>query len=210
MKVGMKRPSPAMVIAVIALITALSGSAYAALSVPRNSVGPRQLRAKAVSTGKLANGAVTGVKIAAGSITGANVNMAALGTVPAATSATTAQNANLLDEHSASCPQDTTLIRGVCFDTTSNPPAESPQEAADACAAKGGWLPSPLQLYSIRSVLNLGTGIGPDHRFTDEIYANTNGTAYRSVVVDGNGAISEVSAEGHVPERYICAYPLVR
>ena len=54
MKVGMKRPSPAMVIALIALITALSGSAYAALSVPRNSVGPRQLRAKAVSTGKLA------------------------------------------------------------------------------------------------------------------------------------------------------------
>ena len=102
------------------------------------------------------------------------------------------------------------MIRGVCFDSLANAAVETPQEASDACAEKGGWLPSPLELYSIRGTLNLGTGVGPDHRFTDEIYGNTNDSNYRSVVINGNGTISEVSSEGHVPEQFICAYPLVR
>jgi hypothetical protein len=56
-------------------------------------------------------------------------------------------------------------------------------------------------------VLNLGTGVGSDHRYTDEVYGNTNGTNYRTVVIDGNGAISESELEA--PSRYICAYLLV-
>jgi hypothetical protein len=39
-----RRPSPAIVIALIALFVALGGSAYAALRLPRNSVGSAQLR----------------------------------------------------------------------------------------------------------------------------------------------------------------------
>jgi hypothetical protein len=198
----------ANVVATLALFAALSGTGIAASQLGKNSVGTRQLKAKSVTTGKLADHAVTGAKIAEGSITGANVNMAALGRVPTAESALTAENASAISGHTVSCPSGTTPIHGVCFDTNANPPVNTVKEAADACFAKGGWLPTPLQLYAIRSVLSLGTGIGPQHQYTDTYYSNTSGGNYRTIVVDGNGAITE--SEVNVPSRYICAYPLIR
>jgi hypothetical protein len=201
----------ANVMSTFAVFLALGGAtAFAAGQIGKNSIGPRQLKSQSVTTGKLANNAVNGAKVANGSLSGADINLGALGTVPNATDAAHAANSDAVGGHGASCPANTTLIRGVCFDSVANPAVESPQEAADACAEKGGWLPAPLALYSIRGVLNLGTGVGSDHRFTDEFYGNTNASNYRSVVIDGNGTISEVSAEGHVPEQFICAYPLVR
>ena len=201
----------ANVVSTLCLFIVLGGSAYAAhrFSVPRNSVGPRQLQAKAVTGGKIAEGAVTSSKIAEATITGQNIDMGALGTVPQAANATAAQNANTVDEHAASCPQGSTLIRGLCFDAAPNAAVNSVKEAADACAAKGGWLPSPLELYSVRGVLDLGKGVGSEHQFTDEFYGNTNGTNYKTVVVDGTGAISESEISG-APSQYTCVYPLVR
>jgi hypothetical protein len=87
------RPSPALVVSVIALIVALGGTSYAAFSLPKNSVGPRQLRKNAVTTGAIRRGAVTGSKIADNTITGKQINLAALGTVPAANAANTANSA---------------------------------------------------------------------------------------------------------------------
>ncbi len=200
------RPSPAMVVAIIALICALTGTAYAALG--KNSVGTRQLKSKSVTTGKIADNAVNAAKVANGSLTGADINIGALGTVPSATSAASAGNANTVGGHSASCPGATTLIRGVCFDSSPGPQVPTLKAAADACAAKGGYLPTPLELYSVRGVINLGTGIGNDHQFTDSYYANTAGANYRTVVVDGSGAVTEQSVES--PGHYVCAYALVR
>src|ERR1700751_5111315 len=99
MKIAVSRPSPAMVVAVVALIAALSGTAYAALG--KNSVGSRQLKAQAVTTGKIANNAVTSAKVAKTSLTGADINVDALGTVPSATSATSAGNAGTVGGHAA-------------------------------------------------------------------------------------------------------------
>ena len=200
------RPSPAMVVAMIALIAALSGSAYAALG--KNSVGSRQLKRKAVTTGKIANNAVNGSKVASHSLTGSDINVGALGTVPSATEATHASNADAVSGHAASCPGGTTLIRGVCFDSSPNPEVGSVMAAADACAGKGGYLPTPMELYSVRGTINLGTGIGTDKQFTDSYYGNTNGTNYRTIVIDGTGAISEQEVDS--PAHYVCAYALVR
>lgn len=88
------RPSPALVVSTIALIVALGGTSYAAFSLPRNSVGTKQLRNGAVTTPKLKNGAVTGAKIANGTITGGKINLATLGTVPSATNASHATTAD--------------------------------------------------------------------------------------------------------------------
>ena len=55
-----RHEKPAMVIAVIALVIALTGTAYAALA--HNSVGSRQLKAKSVTTAKIAPNAVDGTK----------------------------------------------------------------------------------------------------------------------------------------------------
>ncbi len=131
----------ANVMACVAVFIALTGSAYAAFRVPPNSVGSRQLKAKAVTGGKIANEAVSGGKIEAESITGANIKMSALGTVPMAANAANAANANAVGGHSASCPLNTTLIRGLCFDTHSNPVAHSVEEAAEACAPRAAGCP---------------------------------------------------------------------
>ena len=200
-------PSPAMAVALLALLLALTGTAFAALG--KNSVGTRQLKSKAVTTGKIANGAVNGQKVANGSLGAADINVAALGTVPKAASADSAGNAAAVGGHSASCPGGAVLIRGVCFDAAPNAAVPGQGQAADACAAKGGWLPAPMELYSTRGVLNLGSGSGSEEQFTNVVYANTNGVNYRTVTVDGTGRITEHQTEGD-PAQYICAYALVR
>jgi hypothetical protein len=207
MKIAVSRPSPAMVVAVVALVAALSGTAYAALG--KNSVGSRQLKAKAVTSGKIANNAVTGAKVAKKSLTGADINVDALGTVPSATSAAGAGNAGTVGGHAAACPAGTVLIRGVCFDAAPNSAVGSLKLAADACAVKDGFLPSPMQLYSTRRVLNLGTGVGSDHQYTDSYYSAVgSGSNYTTIVVDGTGKLSEQSVDS--PSKYTCAYALVR
>ena len=66
MKLPRPRPSYANVVASLALFVALGGVSYAATALPRGSVGPKQIRAEAVRTGKVADGAVTAVKLAQG------------------------------------------------------------------------------------------------------------------------------------------------
>jgi hypothetical protein len=57
-----------MIVALVALFVALGGSAYAALSLPADSVGTRQIRNAAVTGAKLATGAVTARKVKAHSL----------------------------------------------------------------------------------------------------------------------------------------------
>lgn len=202
------KPSPAMVIAVIALIGVLTGTAVAKSVLDKNSVGSRQLKAKSVTTGKIANNAVNGVKVANGSLTGEDINIAALGTVRSADTAAQSGNSNTVGGHAAACPNETVLIRGICFDATSNPVAADLKTAADACAAKGGFLPTPIQLFTIRGEINLGTGVGSDKQFTDVLYADDGGGTYWTITVDGTGALERQQISN--PAKYICAYPLVR
>ena len=90
------RPSPAMVVACIALSVALGGTSYAAIKLPANSVGTKQLR----------KNAVTSVKVKDNAVKGADVLESSLGRVPLArnasnadkaTTATSAANADKLD-----------------------------------------------------------------------------------------------------------------
>jgi hypothetical protein len=53
------RPSPATVIALIALFVALGGTGYAALKLPKNSVGAKQLKANAVTGAKVKDGSLS-------------------------------------------------------------------------------------------------------------------------------------------------------
>jgi hypothetical protein len=82
-----------MVVACLALSVALGGTSYAAIKLPKNSVGTKQLKKNAVSGPKIKANAVTGAKVANNSLTGADVNEPTLGAVPSATNATNAANA---------------------------------------------------------------------------------------------------------------------
>jgi hypothetical protein len=103
----------ANIVALLALFVALGGASYAAVNLPKNSVGAKQLKAGAVTTAKLKAGSVTAKKIgpgavgaaqigagavgtaalADGAVTGAKVNAATLGTVPSAIHAASATSA---------------------------------------------------------------------------------------------------------------------
>lgn len=74
-----RRPSPALVVAGVALLFALGGTGYATvLQVPRNSVGPAQLQANAVTPPKLRNGAVNNAKLANNAVTSVKVQNGSL------------------------------------------------------------------------------------------------------------------------------------
>lgn len=63
------RPSPALVVACLALALALSGTSYAdVLNVPTNSVGTQQLKANAVVSSKVKNRSLLGVDFKLGQL----------------------------------------------------------------------------------------------------------------------------------------------
>jgi hypothetical protein len=65
----LRPPSPALVIACLALAVSLSGAAYAvSTALPRNSVGTVQLKSNAVNSSKVRNGTLRAVDFAAGQI----------------------------------------------------------------------------------------------------------------------------------------------
>jgi hypothetical protein len=76
-------------IALLALFIALGGTTYAATALPKNSVGPKQLRKNAVTNKKIAKNAVTGAKVKNDSLTGGDILESSLGRVPSAESADT-------------------------------------------------------------------------------------------------------------------------
>jgi hypothetical protein len=112
-----RRPSPALVVAVLALIVALGGTGYAAITLPANSVGKKQLKKGSVWSSKIRRNAVTGLKVKPDTLTGADIRESTLGKVPtaghadvadratsaatasSATTASTAGNANALQGH---------------------------------------------------------------------------------------------------------------
>src|SRR5262249_27228508 len=72
--------SYANVVATLALFVALGGASYAAIKLPKNSVGTKQLKKEAV----------TGAKVKKGTLTGTQISASTLGTVPSATHADSA------------------------------------------------------------------------------------------------------------------------
>ena len=76
--------SYANVMSAIALFVALGGGAYAATSLPDDSVGTRQLKDHAVKHRKLARRAVKADVVAPNSLRGAQIDESSLGKVPSA------------------------------------------------------------------------------------------------------------------------------
>jgi hypothetical protein len=83
-----KRPSPALVISILALFVALGGSAYAA-----SKIGTKDIKNNAITPAKIKKNAVTTAKLKDNAVTGSKINEGSLGSVPSAATATNATNA---------------------------------------------------------------------------------------------------------------------
>jgi hypothetical protein len=92
----MKRLRPkltyANVMATIAVFIALGSASYAAIKLPKNSVGTKQLKKNSVVTAKIKKEAVTAAKVKKGTLTGSQIDISTLGTVPAAQTANVANS----------------------------------------------------------------------------------------------------------------------
>jgi hypothetical protein len=96
-----RRPSPAMGVAFVALLAALSGTAVAlpgantvdSGDIKNNAVRSGDIRNNNVNTRDLRNGTVTGTDTRDDSLTGLDIDESALGQVPSANSANTATTA---------------------------------------------------------------------------------------------------------------------
>lgn len=62
------RPSLSMVVACIALSVALAGTTYAAIKLPKNSVGRKQIKNNAVTTAKVKNGSLKAADFKSGQL----------------------------------------------------------------------------------------------------------------------------------------------
>jgi hypothetical protein len=66
-------PSPAMIVACVALFIAMGGTSYAAATLAANSVGSKQIKKNAVTSAKIKSAAVTAAKVKDATLTGAKV-----------------------------------------------------------------------------------------------------------------------------------------
>ena len=115
-------------IAWVALFVALTGTAFAAGALQKNSVGTKQLKKNAVTAAKIKKNAVNGAKVKDDSLTGKDIKESTLGIVPdanhansadsaqSAQSAANAQNADKWDGIDSAVLGRTMIYSGVNFD----------------------------------------------------------------------------------------------
>jgi len=94
-RLKVRGPSPAMVVALVALVLSLAGTAFAAVKIGTNSlknsaVTTKKLKNRAVTGAKLAEGSVSAAKLAEGAVTSEKLANGAVGTGKLAEAAVTA------------------------------------------------------------------------------------------------------------------------
>lgn len=145
-----KRPSASMLVAFTALFVALGGVGYAAVTLPRNSVGRAQIQNNAVNYRKIATGSIGYARINAGT-----VQARVLGTCTTGHSAITA-----IDSHGHTTCAGT--LPGE-FDTSSAAAVALP--GATPVAVAGQVLAGDTSYLVLASpqISVTGTAVGPQH-----------------------------------------------
>jgi hypothetical protein len=116
----LQAPSPSMVVALIALVFAMSGSAMAAVHLVSGD-------------SLIKKGSLSGNRLRAHAVTGTQINLAKLGKVPSATQADTATNAT----HAATADAATTATHATSADSAINATHASSADAATSAAPSG-------------------------------------------------------------------------
>jgi hypothetical protein len=197
-------PSPALVVACVALAVALGGTSYAAIKLPRNSVGTKQLqknavvatklRARSVGPQKLQNNAVTTRTVKDNQLTGAKIVESSLEKVPSAAAADKSADATTVGGYmvrrfastvAPNGPGATVLsLNGLVISMT------CPGGAVALRANNGAGEGAQLRFDGFAG--NTGTGFaGGSGDFVGTTNANLNGDANR-----GSGSAYYIRANG--------------
>jgi hypothetical protein len=158
MRRGTGKLNYANLMATIAVFIALGGSAYAALKLPKNSVGTKQLK----------KNAVTGVKVKNGTLTDQDIDVSTLGRVPSAATAGSAATA------------DRATIAGDA-DTLGGQPGSAFAQASRFVSGSASTVPaSPQTIITIPGAFRVTTdGSGADAFFPR--YENLSSQTWRFI-----------------------------
>lgn len=222
---GLRRQTPALLVAGIALVAALGGTAFAAAKINGKTIKVKSLPGNRLTPGSLPGnrlkpGALTGSALAPGSITGIQIDASTLGQVPSAVHADNADSArdaqtalnavNAIDAvkvngHSAGCQSSTRSFAGACWQSASSQAAVSAPVAALACATQGGELPSALALAAFSQQPGIELAAGDE--WTGDIPAISGLDIYAVITVSASGQVN--SAASSATRKYRCVIPLV-
>lgn len=188
----LRRPSPALVVACLALFIALGGTVLAA-----TKIDGRTIKVKSLPGNRVAVASLPGNRLAPKSINGDQIDITTLGQVPSADHATSADSARRADtaavaDHAADatqingrsvgCAEGEREFAGACWDVRLHPAQLTIVEAAAACGREGGELPAPFSVLAFNAV----SGVPED----------TGGEWTSAVRVESAGFFSPIVAEG--------------
>ena len=217
-------PSPALVIACLALFVALGGTVLAATKIDGHTVRVKSLPGNRLEVGSLPGnrlqpGTIPGNRIAPRSLKGDQIDITTLGQVPSATHADSADtarragtataadhaaDATTINGRSVGCPSGKREFAGACWDLAASPAALGAFEAAAVCAAEGGELPQAVELVAFSK--EPGVQLASGSEWTNQVTVLGEGS-FTVVVTDGSGAYGLRKAGE--PQPFRCVMPLL-
>jgi hypothetical protein len=228
MRQRFRRPSPATIVALVALFAALAGSAYAT-----GKIDGRTLKVKSLPGNRLKLGSVPANRLKPGAlptatgivepITGSQIDERSLGQVPSAAyadvaasaqtaieaqtalDAVNAVNAETVNGHTAGCMAGTVPFAGACWQSSASGSAVTAPVAAAACAAQGATLPEALQLAAFSHQPDIT--LAPGGEWSDDIPDFSGPDTYGVVTVSPTGQIDATTSTN--TRQYRCVIPIV-
>ncbi|HXF30791.1 MAG TPA: hypothetical protein VN522_04645 [Solirubrobacterales bacterium] len=218
------RPSPALVIACLALFVALGGTVLAATKIDGRTIRVKSLPGNRVTIGSLPGnrlrpGTIPGSRLAPGSVKARQIDVDSLGPVPSALHADAADTARraqtaIAAEHAANastvngrgvgCKAGTREFAGACWDVSPSAGALTAPEAVAACAARGGELPEALALMEFNALPDIQLGVGGE--WLKQIFFSSE-TSYGAFVLMNEGHfVPESPGSQH---HFRCVTPLL-
>jgi hypothetical protein len=202
------RPSPALVIACLALFVALGGTVLAATKIDGHKIRVKSLPGNRLEVGTLAGnrlrpGTIPGNRIAPGSLKGEQIDVGTLAQVPNAAHADSADNARraatataadhatdatTVNGRSVGCPAGSREFGGACWDLEASLVPLNAIEADGACAALGGELPMPLALLAFAKQPGVRLAVGGE--WTNQV-AVVGETLFSAMIVTGPEALAD-------------------
>ncbi|HEX6601861.1 MAG TPA: hypothetical protein VF030_04405 [Solirubrobacterales bacterium] len=222
---GLRRQAPALILAGLALMAALSGTVYAAAKINGKTIKAKSLPGNRLALGsvpgnRLKPGAIQGSQLAPGSITGIHVDASTLAQVPSAAfaeraqtahdaqtalNAANAENAKTVNGYGAGCKSGTRLFAGACWQVDFGGTALTAPAAAAACAGQGGELPDALTLAAFSQ--QAGIVIAEGDEWTLDIASFTSLNSYSVATITENGEVG--TAVSTATKKFRCVIPLV-
>jgi hypothetical protein len=219
-----RRPSPALVVACLALFVALGGTVLAATKIDGHTIKVKSLPGNRVAVASLPGnrlqpGTISGDRLAPKSINGSQIDIATLGQVPSAdhagsaetarradtaTAADHAADASTINGRSVGCAEGRREFAGACWDLQLHAKQLTVLEAAAVCGNEGGELANPASIL----VFNRLPGVpsDPGGEWTNAFHVESAGY-WSPVVVEG---AEEVRLEsGFAALHFRCVTPLL-